>query len=123
MIHCLALFFQFPETPQIVAIKETIKQLEKIKWWFAKQRRYRFPSTSIIIAYEARLEETIASLTSNDDKESMASNLVRVKMVDFDRVKLHYRKFDTVFFNTIEILIDHLTQLLEPSYIFKDIRN
>ena len=60
---------------KIHVIKETIKQLEKIKNWFEKQKTYHFYASSILVVYEA-----------DQIEENDLENKVRVKLIDFAHV-------------------------------------
>jgi 1D-myo-inositol-tetrakisphosphate 5-kinase/inositol-polyphosphate multikinase len=93
-------------------IRETIKKLESIKIWFEKQKTYHFYSSSLIVAYEANLNEI------ND-----VSSLVRVKLIDFAHVFPANDTCDENVLFGLKKLIEYLQKLLQSDYVFKDIRN
>ena len=114
----MALFYQYHQTPQIKAIKETIKKFEEIKNWFEKQTTYHFYSSSLIVIYEANLEDILNNNHPSNDQQ----NLVRIVMADFAHVFPARDQLDTNYLFGINRLIDHLKLLLNPSYEFKDVR-
>ena len=59
------MYYQFHQTPQIRAVKETIKKFEEIRCWFEKQTSYHFYSSSLIVIYEANLEDILVSQQQN----------------------------------------------------------
>ena len=59
------MYYQFHQTPQIRAIKDTIKKFEEIRCWFEKQTSYHFYSSSLIVIYEANLEDILVSQQQN----------------------------------------------------------
>ena len=136
LVHGLALYYQYHQTPQIRAIKETIKKFEEIKKWFEKQTTYHFYSSSLIVIYEANLEDILnnnhpsndddQSTTNNDNNELIINenntNLVRIVMADFAHVFPARDQLDTNYLFGINRLIDHLKLLLNSTYKFKDVR-
>ena len=152
LVHGLALFYQFHEaTPQIRAIKETIRKFEEIKQWFLKQTSYHFYSSSLIVIYDAFLEDmlnndaaatTINTTTTPNGAESSSSsstnatsnnnnnnnsnlnphNLIRVIMADFAHVFPANNTLDMNYIYGLERLIEHLKLLIQPGYQFKDVR-
>ncbi|CAF0933666.1 unnamed protein product [Brachionus calyciflorus] len=136
LIHGLALYYQFHQTPQIRAIKETIKKFEEIKLWFEKQRTYHFYSSSLIVIYEAYLEDMINEQLKNSSKENqnldeqnnndlvIANHLnsVRIVMADFAHVFPANNNLDSNYLYGLNRLIEHLKLLLSPEYKFKDVR-
>ena len=118
LVHGLALYYQYHQTPQIKAIKETIKKFEEIKKWFEKQTTYHFYSSSLIVIYEANLEDILNNNHASNDQQ----NLVRIVMADFAHVFPARDQLDTNYLFGINRLIDHLKLLLNPSYKFKDVR-
>ena len=136
LVHGLALYYQYHQTPQIKAIKETIKKFEEIKKWFEKQTTYHFYSSSLIVIYEANLEDILNNNHPSNDQQSNDNdndntnesilnenkNLVRIVMADFAHVFPARDQLDTNYLFGINRLIDHLKLLLNPSYEFKDVR-
>lgn len=141
LIHGLALYYQFHQTPQIRAIKETIRKFEEIKAWFEKQTTYHFYASSLIVIYEAFLEDMIneqklkkklnqssnslideANNNSNDLVIANHLNSVRIVMADFAHVFPANNTLDTNYLYGLNRLIDHLKRLLSPDYKFKDVR-
>lgn len=134
LIHGLALYFQFHQTAQIHAIRETIKKFEEIKKWFEKQTTYHFYSSSLIVVYEANLAELIQtseSVNNNNSNVSASSdqylidisNSVRITMADFAHVFPADKSRDENYLYGLNRLIDHLKMLLDTEYTFKDVRN
>jgi hypothetical protein len=120
---CLGLFYQFHETPQLRAIKETKKRLCEIESWLLVQTSYSLYSTSIIVAYDAFLEDIINDSinASPEEVEKVIASLVRVKLVDFERNNTEQAmKIDPNFTHDIQSMIDVLAELLQPSYCFQD---
>lgn len=122
----LALYYQFHQTPQIYAIKETIRKFEEIKRWFEQQTTYHFYSSSLIVSYEANLAELLQTI--QEDKASLEqfeiSNLVRITMADFAHVfPAVENSLDENYLYGLNRLIEHLNLLLKPDYAFKDVRN
>lgn len=107
LIHGLALFYQFHQTPQIEAIKDTIKKFESIQAWFDKQSTYHFYSSSVIVVYNA------------DGKDDS----VRIKLADFAHVFPANDKRDDNYLYGLNNLVEHLNLLIHPGYVFKDVRN
>ena len=126
----LALYYQFHQTPQIQAVRETIKKFESIKNWFEKQTSYHFYSSSLIVIYEANLAESIQQLneekkltTATSSSSDALSNSVRITMADFAHVFPASNTHDDNYLYGLNRLIDHLKLLLKPDYKFKDVRN
>lgn len=153
LVHGLALFYQFHEaTPQVRAIKETIRKFEEIKQWFLKQTSYHFYSSSLIVIYDAFLEDMLnndaaattnttssskettsngadsssssTNATSNNNNNSNLNphNLIRVIMADFAHVFPANNTLDMNYIYGLERLIEHLKLLIQPGYQFKDVR-
>lgn len=153
LVHGLALFYQFHEsTPQIRAIKETIRKFEEIKQWFLKQTSYHFYSSSLIVIYDAFLEDMLnndaanttpstkettttpngadssssTNATSNNNNNNNSNlnphNLIRVIMADFAHVFPANNTLDMNYIYGLERLIEHLKLLIQPGYQFKDVR-
>lgn len=108
IIHGLALYYQFHGRPRTKAISDTIKELENIRTWFNKQTTYHFYSSSIIVVYDAESEEHDSS--------------VRIKIADFAHVFPAGNERDENYLYGLNNLVEHLKKLLEPSYVFKDVR-
>ena len=136
LVHGLGLFFQFHESkPQIHAIRETIRKFEEIKQWFLKQTTYHFYASSLIVIYDAYLEELLNAgtsthdetvsndLTNNNNNKSVAiGSLMRVIMADFAHVFPANNSLDHNYIYGLERLIQHLNLLLTTDYKFKDVR-
>ena len=119
-VHGLGLFFQFDNTPQKRAVVEAIRQINDIKEFFEKQTLYNFYSSSIIVVYEGSLE----NLLNNDKTNQVEVNkLIRVKMVDFAHVIPGKNHIDENYLHGLESLISYLGLLLDPEYVFNDVRN
>lgn len=108
IIHGLALYYQFHGSARIKAINHTIKELENIQIWFNKQKTYHFYSSSIIVVYDAENEEQNSS--------------VRIKIADFAHVFPADNERDENYLYGLNNLVKHLKRLIEPSYVFKDVR-
>ena len=125
----MALYFQFHQTPQLSAIRETIKKFEEIKSLFERQKTYHFYSSSLIVIYEAYLEDNLISISNNNKTNdiSLSSssfvNSVRIVMADFAHVFPANNTLDKNYLYGLNSLIDHLKTLLRPDYVFKDVRN
>ena len=125
----MALYFQFHQTPQLSAIRETIKKFEEIKSLFERQKTYHFYSSSLIVIYEAYLEDNLISMSNNNNnnESSLSSpsfvNSVRIVMADFAHVFPANNTLDKNYLYGLNSLIDHLKKLLRPDYVFKDVRN
>ncbi|RNA43850.1 inositol polyphosphate multikinase [Brachionus plicatilis] len=134
LIHGLALYYQFHQTPQIRAIKETIGKFEEIKAWFEKQRTYHFYASSLIVIYEACLEDMVnqdaTNLTKANENEMNNNGLmladhlnsVRIVMADFAHVFPANDSLDLNYLYGLNRLIEHLKLLISPDYKFKDVR-
>ena len=134
LIHGLALYYQFHQTPQIQAIKETIRKFEEIKSWFEKQRTYHFYASSLIVVYEASLEDMINEHYKNSTKSNQNElnnndlmlanhfNSVRIVMADFAHVFPANDTLDLNYLFGLKRLIEHLKLLISPNYNFKDVR-
>ena len=87
-IKGLALYYQFHQTPQLSAIRETIKKFEEIECLFERQKTYHFYSSSLIVTYEAYLEDNLIAQTNNITSNNTKSfeNSVRIVMADFAHV-------------------------------------
>jgi hypothetical protein len=119
-VHGLGLFFQFDATPQKRAVVEAISQINEVKEFFEKQTLYHFYSSSIIVVYEGTLE----NLLNNDNTNQVeVNNLIRVKMVDFAHVIPGKNRIDGNYLQGLESLISYLGLLLDPEYVFNDVRN
>jgi hypothetical protein len=124
----LALYYQFHQTPQLSAIRETIKKFEEIKCLFERQKTYHFYSSSLIVTYEAYLEDNVKSANRNNSHlEAITSpfsleNSVRVVMADFAHVFPANDSLDNNYLYGVNSLIDHLKTLLRSDYVFKDLR-
>ncbi len=134
----MALYYQFHQTPQLSAIRETIKKFEEIKCLFERQKTYHFYSSSLIVTYEANLEDSIIAQTNNsnndshfENKDTISSNSisgsspnsVHIVMADFAHVFPAMDTLDKNYLYGLNSLIDHLKTLLRPDYMFKDVRN
>lgn len=116
------MYFQFNQKPQINAVIETIKNLNRIKEWFEKQKTYNFFASSILIIYESNLENMInnQSLGNNED----ASKLVRAKMCDLTHVfNSNNNNIDENYLFGLNCLIGHLKDLLNPNYVYQNPTN
>jgi len=141
LIHGLALYYQFHQRPQIRAIQETIKKFEEVKRWFEKQKTYHFFSSSLIVSYEANLEDMLdmssdrsltnkiiderdetAIINNNNNHINQAPNLVRIVMADFAHVFPANNKIDQNYLDGLENLIKYLQVLVDPAYKFRDVR-
>ena len=138
LIHGLALYFQFHQTPQYRAIRETVRKFEEVKRWFEKQTTYHFYASSLIVIYEAYLEDmlnemekensntsnVVAPQDSNNNNESVINfgSCVKVFMADFAHVIPAKNKLDNNYLYGLEKLIEFLQRLLKPDYEFKDLR-
>jgi hypothetical protein len=124
----LALYYQFHQTPQLSAIRETIKKFEEIKCLFELQKTYHFFSSSLIVTYEANLEDGVGATDSNNSHLQAITgpfsfeNQVRVVMADFAHVFPAMDTLDKNYLHGLNSLIDHLKTLLKPDYVFKDLR-
>ena len=131
----MALYFQFHQTPQLSAIRETIKKFEEIKSLFERQKTYHFYSSSLIVIYEAYLEDNLMAVQSNNNNNSHMEqngnnklshfsfeNSVRIVMADFAHVFPAKDTLDKNYLYGLNSLIDHLKTLLRPDYVFKDVR-
>lgn len=121
----MGLFFQFHRIPQYNAIKEALRKIEKIKDFFETQTTYHFYSSSIVITYEANLEEILMNKqknNNNENAEQYLDNYVRVKMVDFAHVLNQNKTIDENYLFGLKKLIYYLRLLLETEYMFKDVR-
>ncbi len=135
------MYYQFHQKPQIRAIKETIRKFEEIKLCFEKQTTYHFFSSSIIVIYEAYLEDMLAagengagnggSADTNADNNNNNKNTattpvgtghVKIAMADFAHVFPGNGQLDHNYLFGLEKLIEHHKMLLEPGYQFKDVR-
>ena len=105
------------------ALKETIRKLAQIKDFFSKQTTYHFYSSSIVVTYEANLEELIENNRENKQQSLLVDELVRVKMIDFAHVLGDRRCIDHNYLFGLEKLFSYLCRLLEKEYIFKDVRH
>ena len=112
----LAVFFQFHHTPQLSAIRETLRKIRKIRDFFAKQTTYHFYSSSIVVTYESNLEEKVKTGSPSVDE------FVRVKMVDFAHVLCNKNSIDENYFYGLNRLISYLERLLDENYVFTDVR-
>ncbi len=139
----LALYYQFHQTPQLNAVQETIKKFEEIKSLFEMQKTYHFFSSSLIVIYEAYLEDNLNAANKNEtnctnlnnnnlDQSHLISNnvlnksfesSVRIVMADFAHVFPAKDTLDKNYLYGLNRLIDHLKILLSPDYKFKDVRN
>lgn len=136
----MALYYQFHQTPQLSAIRETIKKFEEIKCLFERQKTYHFYSSSLIVTYEAYLEDNLIAQTNNsnnshfENKDIISNNIsgsspksfensVRIVMADFAHVFPAEDTLDKNYLYGLNSLIDHLKTLLRPDYVFKDVRN
>jgi 1D-myo-inositol-tetrakisphosphate 5-kinase/inositol-polyphosphate multikinase len=151
LIHGLALYFQFHQTPQLSAIRETIKKFEEIKSVFDRQKTYHFYSSSLIVTYDAYLEDNKnANLNNNNNCSEQNCNIndddianngncdsavnlnsspssfaqsVRIVMADFAHVFPAKETLDKNYLFGLNSLIEHLKILSRPDYKFKDVRN
>ena len=123
-IKGLALYYQFHQTPQLSAIRETIKKFEEIKCLFERQKTYHFYSSSLIVTYEAYLEDNLIAQTNITISNTKSfENSVRIVMADFAHVFPAKDTLDKNYLYGLNSLIDHLKTLLRPDYMFKDVRN
>ena len=132
----MALYFQFHQTPQLSAIRETIKKFEEIKCLFERQKTYHFYSSSLIVTYEAYLEDNLIAQTNNsndshfENKDTITGNSisgsspnsVRIVMADFAHVFPAKDTLDKNYLYGLNSLIERLKTLLRPDYVFKDVR-
>jgi 1D-myo-inositol-tetrakisphosphate 5-kinase/inositol-polyphosphate multikinase len=127
VIHGLALYFQFHQTPQLRAIQETLRRFEEIREWFKKQKSYHFFSSSLIVVYDANLEDhddnNNTSNQTNHSNGGLCWPSVRVAMADFAHVFPSNNTLDENYLFGLERLIEHLKLLLSPEYKFKEIRS
>ena len=117
MLKGLALYYQFHQNPQVLAIKESINQIESIKNWFEKQKTYHFFSSSFLVFYESNLQDI-----SNSLDENSINRLVKIKMVDFAHVFPADNCLDLNYLFGIYRLISYISILLKSDYFFIDIR-
>jgi 1D-myo-inositol-tetrakisphosphate 5-kinase/inositol-polyphosphate multikinase len=137
LIHGLALYFQFHEaTPQRRAIAATIRKFTEVKEWFEKQRTYHFYASSLIVVYEACLEDMLndqLDLNNNSNSSPDANNntsvaapslesSVKIFMADFAHVFPANNSIDANYLFGLDKLIEHLKMLLDPDYKFVDLR-
>ena len=120
----MALYYQFHQTPQLSAIRETIKKFEEIKCLFERQTTYHFYSSSLIVTYEAYLEDNLIAQTNNitDNNTKSFENSVRIVMADFAHVFPAKDTLDKNYLYGLNSLIERLKTLLRPDYVFKDVR-
>ena len=118
VIHGLALFYQFHHTPNLHALRETIKNFESIQRWFERQTTYHFYSSSVIVVYNAIDCET----DSTDHNNTKQSSPVQIKIADFAHVFPANDIRDENYLFGINNLVEHLRLLLSPNYVFKDVR-
>jgi 1D-myo-inositol-tetrakisphosphate 5-kinase/inositol-polyphosphate multikinase len=133
LIHGLALYFQFHEaTPQRRVIAEAIRKFAEVKSWFEKQRTYHFYASSLIVVYEACLEEMLNEMDLNNNNNTDANNntvaipsiesSVKIFMADFAHVFPANNSIDNNYLFGLDKLIEHLKILLDPEYKFVDLR-
>jgi hypothetical protein len=150
LIHGLALYFQFHQQPQFKAIKETIIKFEEIKQWFEKQRSYHFYASSLIVIYEANLEDIMnnakvcyvienkenqfdennnsfnknQTTTTNTTLQNCfnLSSCFKIFMADFAHVFPANNTIDRNYLDGLDNLITYLKTLLSSNYKFKDLR-
>lgn len=128
LIHAMALFFQFHETPQRQAIRLTLEKFVDVLEWFETQRTFHFYSASLLIVYEAQLERLMSDAANNnsnghDQQQSPIDELVRVKLADFAHVfPAGGKSRDENNLHGVRNLMSHLRDLLKETYEFKDIR-
>lgn len=94
----------------------------QIKEFFEKQTTYHFYSSSIIIAYEANLEEILQMNSENKKQSLIVDEMVRVKMVDFAHVLIDKDSLDENYLFGLTKLIHFLKCLLDVNYSFKEVR-
>ena len=75
--------------------------------WFNKQTTYHFYSSSVIVVYDAELQDTSS---------------IRIKIADFAHVFPAENKRDDNYLYGLNNLVQHLEILLNPEYSFKDVR-
>jgi len=95
-------------TAQLNAINKSIKAFEPIQEWFSKQTTYHFYSSSVILVYDAELND---------------NNSVRIKIADFAHVFPAENRIDENYLYGLNNLVEHLKVLLQPEYTFNDVRN
>ncbi len=111
--HGLALFYQFhhpdpARSAQLQTINQTIREFKVIQEWFKKQTTYHFYSSSVIVVYDAELND---------------KNSVRIKIADFAHVFPAENRIDENYLYGLNNLVEHLKILLDPEYRFRDVRN
>jgi hypothetical protein len=90
------------------------------------QTSYSLFSTSIIVAYDAFLEDIINDNinASPEEVERVIDSLVRVKLVDFERNNTEKAKtIDPFFISDLQNMIDMLDKLLQPWFCFENLSN
>jgi 1D-myo-inositol-tetrakisphosphate 5-kinase/inositol-polyphosphate multikinase len=122
LVHGLALYYQFHQTPQLRAVRETIKKFEEIRSLFEKQKTSHFYSSSLIVIYEAYLEDNINMAKMSVTAQLPSESSVRIVMADFAHVFPAENTLDKNYLYGLVRLIDHLKMLLRPDYTFKDVR-
>ena len=133
LIHGLALYFQFHQQPQLTAIRECIRKFAEVKNWFERQRTYHFYASSLIVIYEANLEEDMmlsggggggdqVDVNNNTTSAVDLSSSVKIFMADFAHVFPAKNESDQNYLFGLEKLIEHLTRLIQPDYKFVDLR-
>ena len=134
LVHGLALYYQFhTSSPQLAAVRQTLRAFESIRRWFAKQTTYHFYSSSLIVIYEARMEQLLrAHIESNnnnttsadgaDENAALVSRMCRIVMADFAHVFPANGALDTNYSFGLDNLIEHLHMILDANYRFKDVR-
>ena len=123
----MALYYQFHQMPQKQAVVQTIKKLNEIKLWFEKQKTYHFYASSLLVVYEADVENDANNNNNNsnspNDNNSSKLDFVRVVLADFAHVYPANGSLDENFLFGLKKLIDSLSLLLSPNYKFKETRS
>jgi hypothetical protein len=103
ILDVLALFFQFQKIPKKQVIIEILNKLNELECFFKKQTTYHLFSSSILVAYDY--------LNENQSK-------FKIICADFAHVFPANNKKDENYLYGLQSFINHLNELLKPSYKF-----
>lgn len=118
----LAFYFQLNQKKsQTDIIKEILKKLKKLETFFSKQTSYHFYSSSLLIAYEGKPDDTdlnnnATAIISLDDKN------VRVILADFAHVFPGNSKIDVNYLTSLRRLIFYLNELVNIDFSLYDFK-
>lgn len=90
-----------------------IVKLKEIQQWFLKQKIFSFASTSVLIVYDADLQDC------GLNHKISSSNQCRVKMIDFSHV-YEADDYDTNYQQGIASTIHHLERCLSTVKLQKE---